>query len=80
MGYTISKKILDLSVSSFALVFLSPLFLIIAVFIKFDKKTSRVLYQQERVGKFGKKFKIYKFQTMVDNAELILEQDAKLHA
>src|SRR5699024_8610522 len=50
------------------LIILSPLLLIIAVIIKLDSE-GPILFKQERLGKDGKVFLIYKFRTMVDNAE-----------
>ncbi|MDF7626478.1 sugar transferase [Lactobacillaceae bacterium L1_55_11] len=77
--YKISKRFLDILVSLVALIILSPVMLVIAILIKLDKHTSRVIYQQERIGKNGRPFKIYKFQTMVDHAEDILRQNPDLY-
>lgn len=66
----IIKRILDFVLSLVALVILSPLFLIIAILIKIDSN-GPVFFKQERLGKNGKVFLIYKFRTMVDNAENI---------
>jgi len=55
-------------VSLFGLIILSPLFLIIAILIKLDSE-GPVFYRGERVGKDGKPFRIFKFRTMVKNAE-----------
>ena len=62
------KRIFDLTLSCILLIIFSPLFLIIAIFIKLDSK-GPVFFKQERLGKNGKVFLIYKFRTMVDNAE-----------
>ena len=62
------KRIFDISFASFALVVSSPILLIVSVLIKLTSK-GPVLFRQERVGKDGKLFKIYKFRTMVENAE-----------
>jgi len=64
----IIKAILDKVFSIIILILLSPLFLIIGVFIKLDSKGS-VFFVQERVGEGGKIFRAYKLRTMVDNAE-----------
>ncbi|MGQ9570194.1 MAG: sugar transferase [Thermodesulfovibrionales bacterium] len=71
--YRISKRCLDIFISLFALIFLSPLFLTIALLIK---TTSRgpVFFSQIRCGHHGKPFKIYKFRSMVVNAEEILRK------
>jgi lipopolysaccharide/colanic/teichoic acid biosynthesis glycosyltransferase len=62
------KRIFDFLVSLFGLIILSPLFLIIAILIKLDSE-GPVFYRGERVGKDGKPFRIFKFRTMVKNAE-----------
>lgn len=66
----IIKKILDFVLSLVALIILSPLFIILAVVIKLDSK-GPVFFKQERLGKGGKVFLIYKFRTMIDKAENI---------
>lgn len=65
--YYYIKCILDLIFALVGLLFLSPLFLIIALLIKVDSK-GPVFFLQERLGQHGKVFKIYKFRTMVDGA------------
>lgn len=62
------KRIIDILGSTFGLIFISPLLLIIALSIKFTSK-GPILFQQERLGKDGKVFIILKFRTMVVNAE-----------
>lgn len=64
------KRIVDFIIPLIALVILSPLFLLITVLIKLDSK-GPVFFRQERLGKSGKIFKIWKFRTMVENAENI---------
>ena len=58
----------DICISATALVVLAPVFAAIAFAIKKDSKGS-IIYSQERIGKNGKPFHIYKFRTMVTNAE-----------
>ena len=62
------KRIIDIFISFIGIVCLSPLLLIIAIWIKLDSKGS-VLFKQERVGKDNKLFNILKFSTMVVDAE-----------
>lgn len=62
------KRIIDILGSLFGLILASPIFLISAVAIKLDSK-GPVFFRQERLGKDGKVFKIFKFRTMVENAE-----------
>lgn len=63
----IIKKIFDITSSAIGIVILSPLFLIVSILIKLDSP-GKVLFIQDRLGKDGKVFKIYKFRTMCDNA------------
>lgn len=60
----ILKRVMDLFFSFFGLVILSPVFLVIAIWIKLDSK-GPVFYRQVRVGKNMEPFKIFKFRTMV---------------
>jgi len=62
------KRLFDFLASAIGIVLLSPLLLIIAVWIKLDSK-GPVLFKQERVGKDNKLFNILKFRTMVVDAE-----------
>lgn len=66
----IIKRILDFIISLVAFMVLLPLFLILAILIKMDSK-GPVFFKQERLGKDGKVFLIYKFRTMIPNAENI---------
>lgn len=62
----ISKRLLDMILALTGIIFLMPLFPIIAVLIKMDSK-GPVFYLTDRVGKDMVKFKMYKFRTMVDS-------------
>jgi len=66
--HTIIKRIFDILFSLFGLIIFSPFFLIIGLIIKFDSK-GPVFFKQGRLGKNGKDFKMYKFRSMVENAE-----------
>ena len=61
--YLIIKRVIDFMLSLFALIVLSPIFLILAVWIKLDSK-GPVFFRQKRVGKNKEFFQIYKFRTM----------------
>lgn len=63
-----TKRIIDLVSSFFAIVLLSPVFVVIAVVVKLTSK-GPVFFKQKRVGLRGRKFWVYKFRTMVVNAE-----------
>ena len=57
------KRLFDIVASALGLIVLSPLFLILAVWIKLDSK-GPVFYRQVRVGRHNKDFRIFKFRTM----------------
>ena len=67
-GRGIVKRFIDITLSAFALIVLSPLMLIIASAIRLTSPGS-VIFCQERVGRGGKPFKIYKFRSMRADAE-----------
>ena len=62
------KRFFDFITSLIVLIIFGPLFLILAIFIKKDSK-GPVFYRQLRIGRDGKPFKIFKFRTMVNNAD-----------
>lgn len=62
------KRAIDVFVSFFLLILLTPLLVLIVIAIKLDSK-GPVLYHQERVGLDGKKFVMHKFRTMITGAE-----------
>ncbi|HAT4157760.1 sugar transferase [Clostridium perfringens] len=73
--YLFFKRLIDILGAGFGLIILSPLFLIVAIAIKFEDSKGSVLFSQKRVGQYGKEFNMYKFRSMVSNAE---ELKAKL--
>lgn len=62
------KRLFDVIVSIVLLILLSPVFLIIAIWMKFDSPGS-IFYRQIRVTQYGKTFKIFKFRTMMMDAD-----------
>ncbi len=62
------KRIMDVAVAIFVLAGFLPLWIFVAIFIKLDSR-GPILFSQQRVGKDGKNFKIYKFRSMVQDAE-----------
>lgn len=62
------KRFCDLVLSLIGIIISSPIFLIVAVAIKIDSR-GPVLFKQDRIGKDGKVFKIYKFRSMIVGAE-----------
>ena len=67
-GYRYIKRIIDILLSGLAIIILSPLLLILCIAIKLDSP-GPIFFAQERVGKNGKKFKMYKFRSMYMDAE-----------
>jgi len=67
-GYHLAKRALDIFVCLMALPFLLPIFLICALLIWLDDP-GPVFFKQLRTGKGGARFRMYKFRTMVTNAE-----------
>jgi len=71
-GYCFFKRIMDIVCSLIGLIVLSPIFLIVALAIKIESKGS-IVFIQERVRENGLTFKMYKFRSMVENAEVLKE-------
>lgn len=67
------KRLMDISLSFFIMVAFSPIILIIAILIK-STSSGPIFYKQERVGFMGHKFTMYKFRTMINNAEYLIEE------
>jgi exopolysaccharide biosynthesis polyprenyl glycosylphosphotransferase len=72
------KTISDIYLSVAALIILSPFLLILGFLIKIDS-TGPVFFKQERIGLRGRKFKLYKFRSMVQDAEIHLEKIKNLN-
>lgn len=62
------KRLLDVVVSVLSIIIFFPVFIALAIGIKMSSK-GPVMYKQERIGKFGKPFMIYKLRTMISDAE-----------
>lgn len=71
--YELVKRIIDIICSLVGLIVLMPLLLIVAIIIKIESK-GPIIFEQDRVGKDGKVFKMYKFRSMVVNAEELKEK------
>ncbi len=71
--YLTVKRTFDICASLAALVVLSPLLLIVPILIYIDDPHGSPLFSQIRVGRNGKRFKFYKFRSMVVNAEDMLK-------
>ena len=71
--YSVTKRLIDIVGSLCGIILLSPLFLIVAILIKLEDPKGKVFFAQERNGKYPKTFKMYKFRSMVHNAEDLLK-------
>lgn len=76
------KRVFDIIVSGIMLLILSPFFLILSLAIVIESK-GPVFYRQERVTQYGKHFKIFKFRSMIQNADkqgslVTVDNDARI--
>ena len=80
-GYRFIKRVFDFVASLLGLIILSPLFLLIAIAIKVEDPKGAVFYSQTRLGRGEVPFKMYKFRSMVSNADELLEKlvDCKIN-
>jgi len=78
-AYRRAKRIMDLTLSLLAMPIVLPLFVIIALAIKIESPGGPIIFTQNRTGKSGRRFKMYKFRTMVPNAEELKKQLAHLN-
>ena len=69
-GSLVLKRVFDVLVSAVMLVLLSPVFLVLAIAIKVDSP-GPVFYRQVRVTQYGRKFRVFKFRTMIADADRI---------
>lgn len=77
--YAITKRTMDIVGAIIGLVLTSPIFLIISIFYLFGDSKGPIFFKQVRVGKNGKRFYIYKFRSMIVNAEEKLKADKELY-
>lgn len=71
--YSVTKRLIDIVGSLCGIILLSPLFLIVAILIKIEDPKGKVFFAQERNGRYPKTFKMYKFRSMIHNAEDLLK-------
>jgi lipopolysaccharide/colanic/teichoic acid biosynthesis glycosyltransferase len=74
----IAKRVLDIVLAMVLLLVTAPLWIAVAVAVKFDSP-GPVLFRQSRVGRGGRPFTLFKFRSMIDNAEVHLEDVAALN-
>lgn len=78
--YLAVKRVSDILVSGLALLILIPtVFLFMAIIYRFGENKGPMIYKQRRIGKNGKPFKIWKFRSMVVNAEEKLKANPRLY-
>ncbi|MEI2367901.1 sugar transferase [Niallia circulans] len=68
-AYLLFKRVFDILCAIIGLLILSVLFFIIGFLIKLEDKQGSIFFKQTRIGKDGKPFEMYKFRSMVSNAE-----------
>lgn len=68
LGYKFFKRTIDIACSLFGLLVLSPVLIIVSILIKLESD-GPIIFSQDRIGYKGQKFKMYKFRSMVVNAE-----------
>lgn len=78
MSYEQIKRLMDIVISISAFIILWPLFLFIGILIKAEDG-GRVIYFHERIGRNGKTFRLYKFRSMVENADELLFSNPDLY-
>ena len=66
--YDFVKRGIDLFIASIGFIICLPIFILLAILIKIDSK-GPIFFKHTRIGKHGKELKIYKFRTMINNAE-----------
>lgn len=72
-GYRLCKRSFDFVASLMALILLLPIFIIVGIAIKLEDPKGKIIYSQIRLGKNGKSFQMYKFRSMVSNADDLLK-------
>lgn len=77
--YLVSKRIIDIIISLVAIICFSPIFLIVFIANPFFGNSGPLLYKQTRIGLNHKSFHIYKFRSMILNADKVLEENEILY-
>lgn len=68
--FSLSKRLIDISLILISLPILLPVFIVIGVLIKLESK-GELIFKQKRIGQYGKEFVCYKFRSMVKDADKI---------
>lgn len=77
--YGTLKRVIDIIISTVGLILLSPIIMVVCLFYLFGENKGPIFFSQYRLGKDGKLFKIYKFRTMIVDAEKKLKCDPLLY-
>lgn len=77
--YLLAKRIMDLALVIISMPFWLPVVGIVALIIRMTSPGAPVVFNQLRTGKGGRRFKMYKFRTMVPNAEMLKSEYAHLN-
>lgn len=72
--YVLMKRMLDIFCSLLGLIVLSPLFIVLGILIKVEDSKGKVFFYQTRIGKDEQPFRMYKFRSMVSDAEERLKE------
>jgi lipopolysaccharide/colanic/teichoic acid biosynthesis glycosyltransferase len=75
MWYFFAKRVIDVTLSLIGIILAMPLFLVVALAIKFDSTGPAFADIPQRVGKGGKVFKMYKFRSMIKGAHTLLQRN-----
>ena len=78
-SYLFFKRLFDIFIALVGVIVLVIVTIILATLYSFGKNKGRIFFSQERIGLNGKRFKIYKYRSMVENAEEILKRNPKLY-
>ena len=68
------KRVFDIVFSLFAIILLAPVYIIVALLIKIKSPGAPVIFTQQRLGLNGRFFRVFKFRSMIPNAEKVLEE------
>lgn len=71
--YNVIKRAIDIIGSLIGIILLSPVFLIVGILIKLEDPKGSILFTQERYGIYPYKFRMYKFRSMIHDAEQVLD-------
>lgn len=75
--YKVIKRTFDIVVSLVGCIFLLPIIIIVKISYLISKDYNSIFYTQTRIGKNGKEFKLYKFRSMIPNADEVLKKILK---